>query len=235
VWVLGHRGQRIPGPRENTAAAVRAALAAGADGVEVDVRRSADGLLFCHHDARLPDGRPLVRCTAAELLAAGVAPAAEVLAAVDAAGARIVCEVKNGPADPDRQPTAADARRLLAAALAARPPGAVPATVSSFDARVVEAARAPGLTTALLVGPGEPVSPAVRRAGEVGARGLHLPVRTVLADPDPPGAVALAHRAGLEVFVWTVTRPAVLGALRAAGVDAAICDDPGAARAVLAR
>lgn len=51
---IAHRGFAGAAP-ENTVAAVRAAVAAGADAVEVDVRPTADGTVVCFHDARLDD------------------------------------------------------------------------------------------------------------------------------------------------------------------------------------
>jgi glycerophosphoryl diester phosphodiesterase len=63
VQVLGHRGARLVAP-ENTIEAFRAALDEGADGVELDVRQTADGALVCFHDAalgRTTDGRGLLR------------------------------------------------------------------------------------------------------------------------------------------------------------------------------
>ncbi|TMK20451.1 MAG: glycerophosphodiester phosphodiesterase, partial [Actinobacteria bacterium] len=50
MQVIGHRGAAALGP-ENTIAAVEAGLAAGADGVEIDVRRTADGVVVLMHDA----------------------------------------------------------------------------------------------------------------------------------------------------------------------------------------
>ena len=51
--VLGHRGASAVAP-ENTVAAFAKARELGADGVELDVRRTADGVLVVHHD---PDDR----------------------------------------------------------------------------------------------------------------------------------------------------------------------------------
>ena len=102
MHVLGHRGSRIPGP-ENTPEAVRAALAAGAAGSEIDVRRSADGALVCVHDPLLAgSARPVVEMSAAELAAAGIPTLAELIAA--GAGGRLVIEVKNIPGEPDYTP-----------------------------------------------------------------------------------------------------------------------------------
>ena len=52
--VVGHRGARARFP-ENSLPAVRHALESGADGVEVDARLTADGVLAVIHDATLPD------------------------------------------------------------------------------------------------------------------------------------------------------------------------------------
>ena len=54
--VVGHRGARARFP-ENTLPAVRHALEAGAGGVEVDARVSADDVLVVAHDATLPSDR----------------------------------------------------------------------------------------------------------------------------------------------------------------------------------
>ena len=54
--VYGHRGASAAAP-ENTIEAYVLARDQGADGVEIDVRRSADGILVLHHDPDLPDGR----------------------------------------------------------------------------------------------------------------------------------------------------------------------------------
>ncbi|MCK9926130.1 glycerophosphodiester phosphodiesterase [Frankia sp. Mgl5] len=99
--VLGHRGSRTPGP-ENTLEAVDAALRAGADGVELDVRRSADGDLVCVHDARLPrlGGRAVIRRSTSELASRGIPLLTEMLDVWDGRG-RLILEIKNQPGQPD--------------------------------------------------------------------------------------------------------------------------------------
>ena len=52
LQVIGHRGGAALA-LENTLAAIDAGLDAGADGVEVDVRRTADGGLVLMHDPDL--------------------------------------------------------------------------------------------------------------------------------------------------------------------------------------
>lgn len=52
LTVFAHRGGVVlPGAGENSLAALRAAIARGYDGVEVDVRETADGALIAQHDA----------------------------------------------------------------------------------------------------------------------------------------------------------------------------------------
>jgi glycerophosphoryl diester phosphodiesterase len=78
---VAHRGYSAKWP-ENTVAGCRAAIAAGADLVEADVRLSAEGTLFCFHDpdlARLSgDPAAVAECMDARLRAlryGGEAPA----------------------------------------------------------------------------------------------------------------------------------------------------------------
>lgn len=70
--IIAHRGAWAEtGHPEQTQAAFRAAFELGADGVECDVRLTADGVVVCHHDAtakRLTgDPRPIHDLTLAEL------------------------------------------------------------------------------------------------------------------------------------------------------------------------
>lgn len=51
-WIYGHRGARAHAP-ENTLEAFELALQQGADGVEIDVRHSLDGVLCIAHDPQV--------------------------------------------------------------------------------------------------------------------------------------------------------------------------------------
>src|SRR3954453_22244315 len=64
--VIAHRGASAAFP-ENTVEAFEGASRLGADWVELDVRRTADGLLAVHHDARLGGGRAVVELPASAL------------------------------------------------------------------------------------------------------------------------------------------------------------------------
>lgn len=51
-WIVAHRGASVR-HRESSPEAFEAAIADGANAVETDVRRSADGVFICHHDETL--------------------------------------------------------------------------------------------------------------------------------------------------------------------------------------
>jgi glycerophosphoryl diester phosphodiesterase len=93
--IIGHRGfaSRFP---DNSVEGVVAAIAAGADGVEVDVRPCADGTWVCHHD-RSRGGRPVREWDRGALARLGVPTLAEVVGAVPV-GRRLFVEVKPLPA-----------------------------------------------------------------------------------------------------------------------------------------
>ena len=64
--VIAHRGAR-EAAQENTLPAFRLAREFGAEWVELDARRTADGVVVVHHDAQLADGRVLAELTVDEL------------------------------------------------------------------------------------------------------------------------------------------------------------------------
>jgi glycerophosphoryl diester phosphodiesterase len=63
---IAHRGASADFP-ENTVAAFEEALRQGADGIELDVQLSRDGIALVHHDDRLPDGRRICELDAADV------------------------------------------------------------------------------------------------------------------------------------------------------------------------
>jgi glycerophosphoryl diester phosphodiesterase len=229
--VLGHRGSRVPGP-ENTVEAVDAALRAGADGIEIDVRRSADGDLVCVHDARLPrlGGRAVIRRSTRELAARGIPPLHDVLDAWNRRG-RLIIEIKNQPGQPDFDAPREETARTLVDLLRDRRltgseadgPGNI--TVSSFDWFAVEAVRDSGIgvSTAFLTMPRMSVSAGLAYARSAGHAELHAHTSVILGVPD---AVARARKAGVRLVTWTVTNVETAARLLDVGVDGMICDDP---------
>ncbi|GGD34218.1 glycerophosphodiester phosphodiesterase [Aureimonas glaciei] len=116
--IVAHRGYSSA-HRENSPAAWRAAVEAGADVVEADIRMTSDGVLVCCHDADLQRlaGRsePIADISAAELAAVtvdgeAVAPSLDILLATLPAGQAILFDVKDERPDLlDRLVAAADA------------------------------------------------------------------------------------------------------------------------------
>ena len=95
--VIAHRGASAAAP-ENTVEAFRLARTLGADWVELDARRTADGRVIVHHDAVLPDGRVIVELDRADLPPS----VCDLSDALDAChGMSVNIEIKNWPADPD--------------------------------------------------------------------------------------------------------------------------------------
>jgi glycerophosphoryl diester phosphodiesterase len=230
VLVLGHRGARSPERPDNSVAAVTEALLQGADGVEIDVRLTADGTLVCAHDALAltrTGGRQEVATSAdGELLDAGgrnpLATLPELLAAVQHPfGTPVVVEAKP-VTDPARMRPTADA---LADALRAHA-GNAAIIVSSFDAELLamirEACADLPVRTALLGEKSDAADQIVQRAADDGHDEVHLPLVGLLRAPE---AAASAQHHGLSVAVWGVDRRADLQWVTSLGVDAVITDD----------
>ncbi len=66
MLVLAHRGYHAKAP-ENTLAAFAAAIDLGVDGIETDVRLSADGVAILYHDRLAPNGKAIATLTHREL------------------------------------------------------------------------------------------------------------------------------------------------------------------------
>ena len=205
MLVYGHRGSPRT-HRENTAAGVAAAFDLGAYGVEVDVRRTGEGLLVCSHDPL--SGDPVD--TLAEVL--------------DAVRGRAIVEVKNQPGQPDFDAPAEATAHLLVDFLKGRDDDV---TVSSFDWFAIEVARDAGLRTAFLTPLGVALDAALQYVADERHAECHPHWSSVLEMPE---AVTRAHDAGKAVVCWTVDERDVVLRLRDAGVDAVITNDVAAVR-----
>lgn len=227
-WVIAHRGASAVFP-ENTVAAFRGAAALGADAVELDARRTADGAVVVHHDALVPGAGAIVEETAASLRrrAPWVPTLAEALEAC--AGMWVDVEVKNSPADPDWDPN----EGLVAQVLETIRAGGREVVLTSFNPATISRARerGPEVPTGWLVEI-EPLLPAVARAAEQGHRFL-LPHHSMLADEAAKAAVEVARRAGIGLIAWTVDDPAEGRRLAAAGIDGIVTNRPDALRSAL--
>ena len=211
--IYAHRGcHGVPAPRENTLAAFRAARCSGADGVELDVRVTADGALAVLHDSFVPGVGDV-----ADAVAAALPPDVPLLGAALAAcsGLRVNVEIKGGPAEAAR----------VAGSLRDRGPGSragpTEVLVSSFDPESLAAAREvlPGVACGLLVDWRADAAAALERAAGLGCATLHPFVAQVDAD-----LVDAARERGLGLHVWTVNSDADIAAMGSLGVQAVITD-----------
>ena len=221
--VVAHRGAcRLA--QENTVEAFRLAVDLGADGIELDVRRTADGVAVVHHDAALADGRTIVGVGADEL----PAYIPSLAAALDACrGAWVNVEIKNDPEEADFDPDDLVAE-LVVAELAPRAGGRF--VVSSFRLQTVDRCHelAPSVPTAWLVS--EVRDTTVERAAEHGHAALHP------WDPAvTPEVVTRCHAAGLAVNTWTCDDPARAVELASWGVDGIVTNLPDVIRDALLR
>ena len=226
-------------------------MAAGADGLELDVRLSADGVVVVHHDATLDRttnaSGPIAACTAAELarVDAGcrfsapgnplpspnghglplesASPGIPTLEAVlhRYPGAPIIIEMKVDSV-------------AMAGALAEvvrRTGSSDRVCAAGFGQRSLSAIRAayPGLTTSASQ---DEARLALYRSWVrwpvrgVAYRGYQVPEVAGRLRVVSPTFIKCAHAAGLEVQVWTVDDPADMRRLLEWGVDALITNRP---------
>ena len=224
LFLYAHRGASATTP-ENTLAAFRDALAAGADGVELDVQLSADGVPMVIHDDTLE------RTTSGSGPVAGH-PAAR-LRALDA-GAWFSPDFAGEPL-----PTLAETLQLLAGRLRInlevkdRQAGtavldllrdfpAAEVVVSSFDHALLATLRshAPELPLAVLQAGGD-WHRALARAQALNACAFHTQAELVSRP-----LLAACHRVPLPVFAWTVDDPRQARDLARIGVAGVFTNDP---------
>jgi len=211
IEIVAHRGYSAVAP-ENTLAAVRAAIEAGADGVEWDLHTASCGTPVLFHDVHL--GRttngfgPLRRRTMGQLRAldagtwfsddfAGepVPSLAEALELVAPTDLSVYSEVKGYREleDLDRMVSIVEDADLVDRV-----------RFISLDFGIVDriAGRSPDVAVAYVVGDLDDAETAIEKAGALGARGMvDWDRRLVLADPS---LVSRTRAVGADVAVWTV-------------------------------
>ncbi|BBG01120.1 MULTISPECIES: glycerophosphodiester phosphodiesterase [Pseudonocardia] len=241
VEVIAHRGASADAP-ENTLAAVDEALTQGADSIEIDLQRTADGHLVLLHDSTLarttdvatvfPDraGEPVGGFTLAELkrLDAGswfgpafagerIPTLAELLARIgDRAG--LLIELKDPASYPGIEQQVADGIGAPRADL----------VVQSFDHDAMRrfAAVAPDVPAGWLFGT-RPTEAELDAAAAV-ADQINPSFRVTDAE-----LVTAVRARGMETGVYTVNSEADMRRMIDAGVHRIITDVPAALRAVL--
>jgi glycerophosphoryl diester phosphodiesterase len=230
--IIGHRGSPAPETPENTLASVCAALDAGADSVEVDVRLTADGVAVCCHDPGLERVAGVAsgvrRLTLAQLSAVRVGghPLPTVAQVIDvvAGRGRLVLDLK-----PEQRTN----RLVSAVAESVHHSGRAPDLIlSSTEASVLVscAVALPRAERAVILPGAEPFSQSLSQALRRGDHALHVAFRTIFARPE---IVSSARSHGLRVRAWTVNRTVDARLLRLLDVDAVITDRPGELRSEL--
>jgi glycerophosphoryl diester phosphodiesterase len=228
VFLYAHRGASAEAP-ENTLAAFRRALEVGADGIELDVHLSADGVPVVIHDdtlERTTDGHgPVAAQTRASLARfdAGAwfapefggeeLPTLEATLRLLAGRLRLNLEVK-------------EARAGVAVLDLLRHFPQADAVVSSFDYGLLARLRrvAPELPLAVLQAAGD-WHRALARAEALRACAFH-PRVDLVSRP----LMAACRRLDLPVYVWTVDDPGRARSLLRAGVAGLFTNDPAGLR-----
>ncbi len=221
--VIAHRGASAEAT-ENSLAAFRRAVAAGADAIELDVHATSDGAFVVHHDAALPGAGDIAELTLRELRQSRLAngePVPTLDEALEASeGADVWVELK--ALDP-RYDTAFV--RLLQQA-----PHPDRYSVHGFDHRIVRRLsmrhpelRCGALLVAYLLDP-------VRELADSGASVLWQ--EWSLIDRQ---LVDRIHESGRTIIAWTVDGAADLLRLANLGVDGLCTNFPDRALRVLGR
>lgn len=224
VAVTAHRGASIAAP-ENTMAAFRRAVEAGADYIELDVQHTRDGQVVVLHDGDLMrmggDPRKIGELTMAELdsidigrrygpaFAGEHVPALEEVIDLARGHLKINIELKYNVPDSTLAPAVIDLLR--------RKDFMDQVVITSLDygaIRQVERIE-PSLRTGLIV------TASVGNVLKTEADFLSLNAARAT-----PKLIRQAHRAGKDVHVWTVNDPAAMLRMVERGVDNVITDDP---------
>ncbi len=218
--VLGHRGSRST-TRENTIASFRLAREEGADGLELDVRQTADGVVVVHHDADTRDGILINEVPFSELRASDpeVPTLWETLEATT--DMLINVEIKNSPMEESY------GLSLVDATLAAIGRHRDRVLVSSFDPASVERIRSidPELPRGIITD--SDVDP-MALLGNVDVHAIH-PFHLAIQD-----VAALMEAAGeVAINPWTVNEPGDIQRLVDGGITSIITDHPARARAIV--
>lgn len=223
MLIYAHRGAsgRLP---ENTLRAFRAAINDGADGVELDLHATADGVPVVIHDrdlARTTSGAGNVDAlTLAELRSfdAGGEPVPTFAEVLDLLAGRLRLDIEIKQAGIERQTLEVLARYPHAAW-----------AISSFDWGILHAVRRLSARAELW-----PLAVAVDEPLLAAAEALASPNVALAADAFNAASATQLREAGLGVVVWTVNDPNEARAMRDLGARALCTDEPAAIRAALA-
>lgn len=229
--VLGHRGASAHAG-DNTLEAFQLLLEHGADGVELDVRFTADETIVLSHDPLITGFGAVVERTFEELRSeVPTVPTLDEGAAV--LGTLIInIEIKNNPSEPDFDPEHQMADRIASWIADGDRYGRC--IVTSFNPDTVARVRFvdDSIVTGQLLDRSADLEDAIPIAANAG-HSFVAPHRRLMR-AKAPHSVRLAAEHDLGIAVWTVDTPRTLRKLRKAGVAAVIANDPKAALEIYA-
>lgn len=218
--VFAHRGVHRT-LRENTLGAFRAAIDLGVDGVEFDVRQTADGVLVVHHDPTI-SGRPIAHLVADDL-PTYVPRLDEALAVLR--GITVNVEIKNSrdPEEPTYDASGALAERTVECLRDVSWTDGV--VISCFDLATCESLRSydPDMAIAWLVYEGS-LGESLHVAHDRGLNAVN-PHYPMLNEENR----AIARELGLGINAWTVNDANELTRMAHLEVASVITDDPATA------
>lgn len=225
IDVIAHRGLHTI-ERENTVAAFQAAVDIGVDGVELDVRRTRDGVLVVHHDSHV--GTLLIADDNRSALPEYVPTLAQALETLDGVSVNVEIKKDRGPTE-DLEETAGLVRQVLDTIDGS--PWADGSSISSFDLATCTYVRSlDRLASVSWLLWDVAIADALVQAHLLGFNAVNPHFSTVDHE-----VVARARDLELEVNVWTVNREEDLERMAALGVTSVITDDPVLARTVVTR
>jgi glycerophosphoryl diester phosphodiesterase len=225
IHVFAHRGLHVS-ERENTLAAFRAAVELGVDGVELDVRRTVDGVLVVHHDPSI-EGQSIAESDRSAL-PDYVPTLAEALDALREVPVNV--EIKNGRGAFEHYDESGDLARQVLSIIgeSGRTEGI---SVSCFDLGTCAFVRSfdREISVAWLLWD-VAIGDALVQAHLLGFDAVNPHFSTV--DDE---VVGRARDLKLDVNVWTVNAIEDLERMAAVNVACIITDDPVLAREVVRR
>ncbi len=234
--VIGHATAAGEAPA-NTLAGVRCALAASAEGMEIDVQLSADGVPILMHDLTVDRttnrsgpvrGLPFTDLQAADAGGGEPVPSLDQVLSLVAGRLTVMCELK---VDHDSGVTETDLVDAVVAVVGSHSAETWTA-MHSFDPEIVGEARkrAPRISAAIIAGAQD--APGFERylSGVVkrGAQALSLEHRCITRE-----YVIRARQRQLSLFAWTADTEAEWRHLLAVGIDGIITNYPTRLRAFL--
>ncbi|NUP57122.1 MAG: glycerophosphodiester phosphodiesterase [Gemmatimonadaceae bacterium] len=197
--------------RENTLPSFQLALDVGADGLELDVHTTADGVVVVHHDPDLAAGPRIDALTLGELRRHEAAPRVPIPTLEE------LCTLVQGRATLFVELKGAAVERAVLDVLAAYDG---PVALHSFDhAMIRRTARLSSERRLGILYDDAPVGVA-REMAETGALDVWPHWKLVTEE-----LVAEVHEAGGRVIPWTVNDPSTAQALASLGVDGLCGDD----------